>query len=261
METALKTGTRDGVNLRYLDTGNGDPSLMFIHGWCCNHRHWRDQIPEFSRDHRVVAVDLRGLGDSDKPDQDYTVPLFAEDVAWLIREAGLERPVLIGHSMGGQIVLNVVRKYRDLVRAAVFVDSPMVPFSEDVKATLAPFIEGLKSPAYQNIATVFVKNFLFNDQSPVAMKDETAAIMTTAPQRLMHTAMASITSEESMPAGALPVPSLFVRAATAGATEDELRTRYPGMDVVTVDCAHFIQMEKPEETNQIIREFVESLPE
>src|SRR5438093_4058664 len=118
----LKFATRDGVKLAYLDVGAGDPPLLFVHGWCCNHTYWRDQIPEFAERHRVVAVDLRGLGDSDKPDQDYTVPEFADDVAWLIGEIGLKKPVLIGHSMGGLIALHVARKHPDLARGAVLVD-------------------------------------------------------------------------------------------------------------------------------------------
>ena len=56
------------------------------------------------------------------------------------------------------------------------------------------------------------------------------------------------------------MPSLFVRAATLPATEDELKERYPGMEVTTVDAAHFIQMEKPAEFNSILRRFLEKLP-
>src|SRR5437867_1059857 len=83
-------------------------------------------------------------------------------------------------------------------------------------------------------------------ESRPELKETTAAAMASAPRRLMHTALASTLSEESMPAGPIPVPSLFVRAATLPASEDELKARYPGMEVVTVDAAHFVQMEKPE---------------
>ena len=80
--------------------------------------------------------------------------------------------------------------------------------------------------------------------------------MASAPQRVMHTALASIFSDD-MTAGPLPVPSLFIRAATQTATEDELKQRYPGMEVTTVDCGHFIQMEKPQQFNAILRKFIE----
>ena len=61
---------------------------------------------------------------------------------------------------------------------------------------------------------------------------------------------------ENMPAGPVTMPSLFVRAATQRATEEELKARYPGMSVTTVDAAHFIQMEKPQEFNRILEQFL-----
>ncbi len=258
-DTTVKFTIRDGIKLAYLETGAGDPPLLFIHGWCCDHTYWRDQIPEFGQRHRVVAVDLRGLGDSDRPDEDSTVSQFADDVAWLSREIGLEKPLLIGHSMGGVIALNIVRKHPDLARAAVFDDAPMVPFPAELQPQLDAVFDGLRSPAYHEVATNFVKSFLFRSESPVGMAEDVAARMAAAPQRVMHTALASTVSEENMPAGPIPVPSLFVRAATLPATEEQLKERYPGMEVTTVDCAHFIQMEKPAEFNAILRAFLEKV--
>jgi len=258
-DVSLKFANRDGVKLAYLDTGAGDPPLLFVHGWCCNHTYWRDQIPEFAQRHRVVAVDLRGCGESNKPDQDYTIETFRTDAAWLTREIGLQRPVVIGHSMGGQIALQLVRRDPQLARAAVFVDAPMLPFPEEFQPMVASMLEGLRSPAYREVATNFVANFLFRPESPAALKEETIAAMTSAPQRFMHTALTDIGSEQNMAAGPIPVPSLFVRAATLPATEDELKARYPGMEVVTVDAAHFIQNEKPQEFNAILRQFIEKV--
>lgn len=103
----LKAANRDGVNLRYLETGSGDPPLVYIHGWCCNHAMWSEQIEAFAPRHRIITVDLRGHGESDKPDQDYDIAGFADDMGWLIKEIGLDRPVLIGHSMGGVTALKL----------------------------------------------------------------------------------------------------------------------------------------------------------
>ncbi len=255
----LKSATRDRVKLAYLDSGAGEPPLVFIHGWSCNHTHWRDQIPAFASKHRVVALDLRGMGESDAPDQDYDIAGFVDDVAWLIREIGLERPVLIGHSMGGVITLNLLRKQPDFARAAVFVDAGITPFPEQFQPLIAQMIEGLKSPAYKDVASGFVKQFLFRPESPAQLRDEVAAGMAEASQRLMHTALASTLAEENCPAGPLPLPSLFVRAATFPATEEQITERYPGLQITTMDAGHFVHMEKPEEFNEILSRFLEKV--
>src|SRR5207245_8301950 len=97
----MPTIDRDGVKLFYEASGSGDPPFVFVHGWTCNHTHFAPQIEHFAKDHRVVAVDLRGHGASGAPTQPYTVAAFADDVVWLCDALRIERPVLVGHSMGG----------------------------------------------------------------------------------------------------------------------------------------------------------------
>jgi pimeloyl-ACP methyl ester carboxylesterase len=255
----LKTANKDGVNLRYLDSGSGDPPLVFIHGWCCDHTTWRDQLPAFAPKHRIIAVNLRGHGASDKPDQDYDVAGFVDDMAWLIRDLGLEQPVIVGHSMGGVTTLNLLRKHPDIAKAAVFVDAGIMPFPADVRPLLDQTIEALKGPAYRGVAENVVKQFLFREESPPELRDEVAASMATAPQRVMYTAIQSTLDEANFLCGPVPVPSLFVKAATLQATEEQIKDRYPGMEVVSMDTGHFNHMEKPEEFNAILSRFLEKV--
>jgi pimeloyl-ACP methyl ester carboxylesterase len=259
MKEQLKSATRDGVTLRYIDTGAGEPPLFFIHGWTCNRTNWRDQVPHFAKKHRVVAVDLRGHGESDKPDQDYNIEGFVRDVAWLIGELGLERPVVVGHSMGGVIAMNLARRHPDLARAIVMVDSPVCPLPDTLRPVADQVLAGLRSPAYAGVAEGFARMSFFNASSPPELVDELVSGMSSAPQRLMYTALADTVSPENQQPGAIPVPALFIRAGTAYATEDEIRARYPGLGVITVPSAHFVQMEQPAATNKIISDFLDKL--
>jgi pimeloyl-ACP methyl ester carboxylesterase len=103
---------QDGLALFYEETGEGEPPILLVHGWCCDHTYFAPQFEHFARRGRhVVAVDLRGHGKSDKPHQSYTVQLFADDLAWMCAQIGLEKPVVIGHSMGGVIVLALALRY------------------------------------------------------------------------------------------------------------------------------------------------------
>src|SRR5690242_8544380 len=105
---------RDGVALAYEVAGTGDPPLLLVHCWTCDHSFFAPQLAHFSGTHRVVNVDLRGHGASDKPRQDYTVAGFADDLAWLCERLGVQKPVVIGHSMGGNIALELAARHPDL---------------------------------------------------------------------------------------------------------------------------------------------------
>src|SRR5262249_21835363 len=100
---------RDGVRLAYQEAGSGSTPVLFVHCWCCDHGYMTPQFQHFGHGHRVISVDLRGHGESDKPQQDYTVAGFADDLAWLCDQLDVKKPVVIGHSMGGNITFELAR--------------------------------------------------------------------------------------------------------------------------------------------------------
>ena len=116
--------TSDGVRIAYHQVGAGDPAIVFIHGGFGNRGGFGFQEEYFAPNHRCVAVDLRGHGDSDKPDKIYTMEGHADDVAALIRHLGLEKPVLVGQSMGGQVIISTAARHPELVGAIASLDSP-----------------------------------------------------------------------------------------------------------------------------------------
>src|SRR2546425_12719155 len=101
----MPTITYRGIKLAYEDRGAGKPAFVFVHGWTCNRSFFAPQAEYFSRRHRVVSLDLRGHGDSDKPQGKYPIAAYAEDIAYVVDQLGLGQPVAVGHSMGGITVL------------------------------------------------------------------------------------------------------------------------------------------------------------
>ena len=81
------------------------------------------------------------------------------------------------------------------------------------------------------------------------------------PQRLIHTALASLLEEADKHSGAMPVPTLFLRAATNVNSADEIKARFPNIELAEIDGAHFLQLEHPEEVNEAIRGFLKRLTE
>jgi pimeloyl-ACP methyl ester carboxylesterase len=97
--------TFDGVSVRYITAGNiSDPALLLIPGWAQTAIQWRKQISYFSAKYRVIAIDNRGFGDSDKPDRGYRVTRFAADLHEVIVQLDLKNVILCGHSMGCSII-------------------------------------------------------------------------------------------------------------------------------------------------------------
>ena len=111
-------------------------------------------------DHRVVSVDLRGHGQSGKPQQSYTLAAFADDLAWICNELGLDRPVIVGHSMGGAIALELAARGLEWLRGIVLLDTAVLPRPEawsGVQRVLAAF----QTPGYRKTGRPFIANTFF----------------------------------------------------------------------------------------------------
>ena len=102
--------TSDHCNIYYEERGKGKP-LVLIHGWSCNHHYFKKQVPAFAEKYKVVTLDLRGHGNSDRTEFGLTLPRFAKDVKELIDYLGLKDVTLLGWSMGAQVIFEYVKQF------------------------------------------------------------------------------------------------------------------------------------------------------
>jgi non-heme chloroperoxidase len=123
----------DGVTLAYDDHGaTNSRSLVLIHGISMSRRYFGKQLAPLSQHHRVVSLDLRGHGDSAKVESGHTVPQYARDVRSFIEALGLERPALLGWSMGAFVVFDYIRQFgSDGISALIDVDEAASDFKWD----------------------------------------------------------------------------------------------------------------------------------
>jgi pimeloyl-ACP methyl ester carboxylesterase len=252
---------RDGVRLWYTEAGSGDPPLVFAHGWCCDHTYFQPQFDHFKSAHHVVAVDLRGHGQSDKPEQDYTVPGFADDLVWIARQLGLNRVVLVGHSLGGIAALEAGARNPDLVAAAILVDpAPVVrpPGLDDIGRA---FIEELRGPNYAEAARQHVENVLFLPSDDPKVKGRITDAMCSVPQHVMAGAMNAIfTWDGEAAARRCAVPVLNISAANPIGDVPRFKELCPSLTTgQTVGSGHFNQLLVPEQVNSMIERFLEAL--
>lgn len=270
----------NGVKLHYVTQGEG-PLMLMLHGFPEFWYSWRHQIPEFAKDFKVVALDLRGYNDSDKPHDRsaYVMEEFIEDVKGVIQELGYDRCVLVGHDWGGAIAWNFVYTYPLMVDKLIVLNLPHP----------AKFAAGLRTPQqllrssyilffqlpwlpelllqwsdFQPIATAFtgmaVNKQAFTQADLEAYKDAAA-------KRGALTAMLNYYrnfSQQRMLSpdwSVLEVPTLMIWGEQDTALGKELtyntaacvkdfRIKY------IPSASHWVQQEEPQLVNQYLRKFL-----
>jgi len=91
----MPTIAHNGTRLAFEDRGAGRPAFVFVHGTSCDRSFLAPQAEHFARQHRVVSVDLRGHGESDKPSGLYPIAAYADDLAYIIEQQGLGKVVAV----------------------------------------------------------------------------------------------------------------------------------------------------------------------
>lgn len=254
----MQTVQRDGVRLAYDEAGQGDPPMLLIHCWTCDHTFFAPQVAHFRQAHRVVAVDLRGHGQSDKPQQDYTVAGFAEDLAWLCGQLGLEKPVVVGHSMGGNVALELAARYPDLPTAIVLIDSAIVPPAGLVGA-VRDLAASLRGPDFRAAQRRFMADLTFLPTDDPQAKARIVDLMSSAPQHVMGNALEHhiLNWDGAAAASACAVPALYIGAAYPLADVARFRELCPHLVVgQTVGAGHFNNQLVPEQVNAMIDRFL-----
>jgi pimeloyl-ACP methyl ester carboxylesterase len=115
--------SEDGVMIYYDVRGQGDRALVFVHCWSCDRSYWDNQVDEFSKDYRVITIDLGGHGQSGQNRQVWTMAAFGADVAAVVTKLDLKNVILVGHSMGGPVCIEAARRLPERVVAIVGVDN------------------------------------------------------------------------------------------------------------------------------------------
>ena len=134
-----------GLSLRVREWAAAGPPIVLVHGLASNSRIWDDVAPRLAERHHVVALDQRGHGLSDRPTDGYTFEQVVSDLVGVIDSLNLDRPTLVGHSWGGNVVLQYAATHPDRLHGLVLVDGGFIELSaypgrnwEQVRVEMAP---------------------------------------------------------------------------------------------------------------------------
>jgi pimeloyl-ACP methyl ester carboxylesterase len=254
----VRTAVRDGISLSYerADGDRGRP-IVLVHGWCCDHTFFAPQFAHFADAGRpVVALDLRGHGERDAPEGEYSMQVYYDDLAWLIGELGLGRPVVVGHSMGGIVAFDLALSHPEAVAAIAMIDSAVFRPAAS-RANMPAFLEKLRGPAYREAVTAYVESALFIPTDDPAGRAPILAKMTVTPRHVMIGAFEGMRDFDPLAAGAPKVPSLFIAAGDKPLSDmpSFFQLMPDLMFGQTVGSGHFAPTEVPEQINAMLARF------
>jgi pimeloyl-ACP methyl ester carboxylesterase len=246
----------NSTQIHYESHGKGKEALVLVHGWGCNLNHWRDQIPELSKRNRVIALDLPGHGLSDKPETNYDMDLFAAAIEAVMKDAGVERAVLVGHSMGTPVARQFYRKYPQKTLAIVIVDGGLRPFG--TKEQREQFMAPLRGPNWKE--AVAPMSAFMTSTLPEADKTRVKTSFESTPQHVLVSAMEAMGEDALYATDKINVPVLAILAKTpfwAPDTEQFLRSLAPDLEFQMWEGVdHFLFMGKPKEFNAAVIAFL-----
>jgi pimeloyl-ACP methyl ester carboxylesterase len=250
----------DGVSISYQVQGEGDPTLIFIHGWCCDRTYWDAQLMHVAQKYKVVAIDLAGHGESGLERKKYTMGAFGEDVAAVVNKLGLNQVILIGHSMGGFVMLEAARLVPDKIIGLVGVDT-LADFEfhfapeqidEWLNASRSNFTESIKD---------FVSD-MFTPNTDPAFMEKIIADISSAPPEVGISASEEIFNfwrNDLIKVVQELKTSITCINADTNPTNVEGNRRYaPSFKAkIMSGVGHFVMMEDPETFNRLLEETIQ----
>jgi pimeloyl-ACP methyl ester carboxylesterase len=161
------------VEINYFQQGQGDTTLLFLHGWCIDGTYWQDQVDYFSKNYNVYAIDLPGFGKSSAERTNWTIEEYARDVTAFIDILNLKNVVIIGHSMAGDIMLQTALTNHSKIVGIVGVDNFKlidVAFTPEQMKQMTDFFPMLEKD-FKNSAPLYADLMLFHPTTSTEVKD------------------------------------------------------------------------------------------
>jgi pimeloyl-ACP methyl ester carboxylesterase len=247
---------KDAIPIAYEAKGTGAPTLVFVHGWSCDRRYWRGQVDHFAARRQVVAIDLAGHGDSGAGRSAWTMAAFGDDVIAVVNRLELREVVLIGHSMGGDVIVEAALNLSDRVIGLVWVDTYTDldhPLDlDEIERFAGPFREDFVSTTRD-----FVRRLFLADSDP-ELVEWVAADMSAAPPEIAIDALPrAIGNIRAMP-GLLERMSAPIVAINPDhrPTDIESLRRHGVTTRLMSGVAHFLMLEDPSGFNRLLEEVV-----
>jgi pimeloyl-ACP methyl ester carboxylesterase len=247
----------EGRKVHYSVTGAGASALVLIHGWTCDSSFWSANIPDLASHYRVVAVDLPGHGQSD-PAPDYSMDSFADAVSAVLNAEHIGKAALVGHSMGGAILLAFARRHPEQTTALVAVDGLMIDSATAERFLV--FAKSFQGPDAMATREKMIAS-LFSAATTPELKERIRKGMLATPAEVAAGSMLGMASPPFWHDDSIGLPFLEIAAANnKSMTLESLQRHFAKAQLKRIDgTGHFLMMEKPAEFDQMLVDWLAGL--
>jgi len=247
-----KVQSEDGVEIAYFVQGTGEPAIVFVHGWSCDKSYWMEQIRALSSKYKVVAIDLAGHGQSGLNRDNWTIEAYGEDVAAVVNHLNLDKVILVGHSMGGAVIIyaaNLLKgKVIGLIGADTFQNLGETMPEEQVSQFLQPFKDN-----FVESTKAFVKS-MFLPTADSSLVKRIANDMSSAPPDLAVSSMEDMFKINGIyELEKLDVPIISINSDMIPVQIENNKKLVKSFEVKMMNgVGHFIMLENPTEFNMLL---------
>ncbi len=265
----LKDINLAGATLSVADVGQGPP-ILFAHGFPLDHTMWSQQLAELSRDHRCIAPDLRGFGQSSVTSGKVTMAQFADDLAALLDVLGVSEPVVLcGLSMGGYIAWEFVRRHAARLRGLILCDTRAVPDSPEAVANRLRLAEDVVRLGPELVANAMLPRLFAPNTTahrPEGVHELRQVMLATNPQGIAAASRGMAERGDARPL--LPTincPTLVIvgehDVISPPAEMRDIATAIPrSVFQIIADAGHMAPLEQPLAINAAICQFLAAVP-
>ncbi len=253
--------SKDGIDIFYKLSGVGNYTLVFVHEWCNDMTYWEHQIPAFSSGYKVLVLDLAGHGLSGAERKSWTMEAFGNDVVSVIEKEGLKNIILVGHGMGGAVILETARKIPDrvigLVGVDTFKDYYMRSYSEEqIDFFIKPWREDFK----KRMREYAVETFFYNDMDQEIMKRILLDMMNAPPDSSLNMFEHLLRYDGSPAFRDIKVPIRCINSKMRDSSYDIAAENAFSFDwIYQSGAGHFPMLENPDFFNRLLAGIFEDI--
>ena len=243
--------------LAYEDAGGG-PAVVLVHGGLADRSHFAHISAHLATRQRVIAIDLRGHGDSDMPDDEFTVADLAADIAAVCDQTGVGRAVICGHSLSGAVALELAATRPELVSAVAILDGALLYPEAVLKALRGQLVPALDGPGWRGALRGLVTSRMLTAYDPPELRERVLRAVDEAPKQVaVPWFRNAYTWDASERVAAFAQPLLFVHATSPADLARLQQLRPDALLGRVVGSGHFLTLAVPEQVNAMLDRFLE----